>query len=231
MQLIIQTFHFDALWSGRYRIIQPSQRRQLGRIFIVIVSQLFIESFIIIQDISTTKERTAGSSVITTIIDLVSYIIHGPVRLALVHSISSQAGYDQTPVTIIHPIIHERKEILMQVIHHRNNHILFTLLHPHLRVLEDTFVSGPTRVRYPFNTIIFPEWRTANLYPRFRLLYPIVNTINHPVDILPTPVCQRLFLTGFIIQRFIWEFFRLFRIADIIKMDAIYIVAIHDLLD
>ena len=115
----------------------------------------------------------------------------------------------------------------MQVIHHWDNHILLPVLHPYFRVLEDAFVSRPSGIRDTFDAIILAERRTTDLHPGFDRFHPVVNAIHHLIDILPAPFCQRAFLAVFSVLGFIRERFCLFRIADIIEMDTVDIISVH----
>ena len=200
------------------------------RIFIIFILQLIVYPFRIVEDIRTTEECTAGPSVITAVVDLIRYIVDGPVCLFFQHPVRAQSGNHKASVAVIYPIVNKREKVIMQVIHHRDDHILLPVLHPHFRILEDTFISRPSGVRNTFDAVILAERRTADLYPRLYRFHPVINAVNHLIDILPAPFCQRAFLTIFIIQVFIRERFCLFRIADIIEMDAVDIVSVHQLL-
>ena len=115
----------------------------------------------------------------------------------------------------------------MQVIHHRNNHILFSFLHPHFRVLENTFVRRPSGIRNPFDTVIFTQRRTADLNPGFCQFHPVINTVYHFIDILTPPIRQAGRLAILLMNCFIRKRLCLLRITDIIELDTIDIISVY----
>ena len=161
--------------SGAAGAVSSNQdkRRKLCRIFIIFILQLIVYPFRIVEDIRTTEECTAGPSVITAVVDLIRYIVDGPVCPLLSTSGTRPIrGTTRRPLQLSTQLSTNGEKVIMQVIHHRDDHILLPVLHPHFRILEDTFISRPSGVRNTFDAVILAERRTADLYPRLLPISP-----------------------------------------------------------
>ena len=109
-------------------------------------------------------------------------------------------------------------------VHHRKEHVMYAFLQPALRFLIYGRVGIPAIRRKSRQVIIFSYGRAADLDPRLDGLDGTVHFPDAVRDILTSPFGFGPSLAVFPESGVVVELTGVFRIADIVEMDAVQII-------
>ena len=150
-----------------------------------------------------------------------------PVLFSWGKEIDAQAGDNPTAMLVLLPIKSERIKVIVLEIHHGEECIVNAFFQPALCILVYRFVSVPTQGRISVGVLEFPNGRTADLYPRFALLGFLIQSSGDGGDVVSSPLLQILAFSVFAESILVRETIGILRIADVVKMNAVYVVTVH----
>ena len=109
-------------------------------------------------------------------------------------------------------------------VHHREQHVLYSFTQPALCILMHGRVGIPVIGRIAAQVAEFAHGRRADLDPRFGSFHGPIHRPYTAGHVVATPVGLVLPLAVFAVRARIVEFRRVFRITDIVEMDAVYVI-------
>lgn len=202
--------HIDGTDCQRRLTTCPRHRRNEGRVEVKVLRE-GIDAFRIVSEELRAEESTAKTEVAQHT-HLAGDHLEGPVFLTRMEHVDSKAWGHDASIAMLLPVDCKRIEVVALEIHHGEEGIHESAAQPSLGILTHGGVGIPTRTAITAQIVELTDGRAREHDPGLDGFHGPVDLADDIGDILSALIATHL------------QFPRL-RVADIVEMDAIHIVA------